>query len=310
MHVLNSLMPIFLIIVLGKLLCRTGFFSDSLVKGLNQLSYWVALPALLFSEISSAVFDASQVRRITVLLIVATLIIFMIGYLVARLLRLPHYALGAFVQGCGRGNNAFVGLPVIIYALSGTLPNVKAIATVALGPAIIFYNFSSIVILLAHGEKQHKGAAAVGVFIKQLLLNPMVIACIAGQLVNSAGITLPLMFTSTFAALGQSALPLALLCNGASLTFEKAPAVASPTLIASLIKVFALPAIGFLLGRLWGVSGTEMEILLIYLACPTASASYILADMFGSDAQLAGRIIVVSTLLSAISLSLIVAFGG
>jgi predicted permease len=51
----------------------------------------------------------------------------------------------------------------------------------------------------------------------------------------------------------------------------------------------------------------EMKILLIYLACPTATASYVLADMFGSDAPLAGRIIVISTLLSAISLSIVVA---
>jgi len=307
MYVLNSLMPVFLIIVLGKLLCRTGFFSDSLVKGLNQLTYWVALPVLLFSEISSAVFDAGEVRRITLLLIAATLIALLLGYLTARMLRLPHRSLGAFVRGCGRANNAFVGLPIIIYALAGTSPNVKALATVALGPAIIFYNFSSIIILLSHGERQHKGVAAVGVFLKQLLLNPMIIACVAGLLINSAGFTLPQMISRTAAALGQSALPLALLCIGSSLTFEKTPAAASPALIASLIKVFVLPAIGLLLGRIWGVSGTELKILLIYLACPTASASYVLADMFGSDAPLAGRIIVISTLLSTISLSLVVA---
>jgi len=307
MYVLNSLMPVFLIIVLGKLLCRTRFFSDSLVKSLNQLTYWIALPALLFSEISSAVFDAGEVRRITLLLIGSTLIAFLLGYLAARLLRLPHRALGAFVQGCGRANNAFIGLPVIIYALSGTFPDVKTLATVALGPAIIFYNFSSIVILLVHGEQQPKGMAAVGIFLKQLLLNPMIIACVAGLLINSTGITLPLMFARTFAALGQSALPLALLCIGSSLTFEKTPAAASPALIASLIKVFILPAIGYLLGRLWNISEMEMKILLIYLACPTATASYVLADMFGSDAPLAGRIIVVSTLLSAISLSIVVA---
>jgi predicted permease len=300
-------MPVFLIIVLGKLLCRTGFFSESLVKGLNQLTYWVALPALLFSEISSAVFDSGEVGRITLLLIISTLIAFLLGYSAALLLRLPHRALGAFVQGCGRANNAFIGLPVIIYALSGTFPDVKTLATVALGPAIIFYNFSSITILLIHGERKHKGTAAVGIFLKQLLLNPMIIACVAGLLINRTGMAVPLMFARTFAALGQAALPLALLCIGSSLTFEKTPAAAPSALIASMIKVFVLPALGFLFGRLWAISEMEMKILLIYLACPTATASYVLADMFGSDAPLAGRIIVVSTLLSAISLSIVVA---
>ena len=307
MYVLNSLMPVFFIIALGKLLCRTGFFSESLVKSLNQLTYWIALPALLFAEISGAVFDSSEVSRITLLLVACTLISFLLGYLAARLMRLPHRSLGAFVQGCGRANNAFIGLPVILYALSAVFPDVKPLATVALGPAIVFYNFSSIIILLVHGERQQKGAAAVGVFLKQLLLNPMIIACVAGLAINAAGIALPLMISRTFAALGQSALPLALLCIGSSLTFEKTPAAASPALIASLIKVFVQPAFGFLLGRMWEISEVEMKILLIYLACPTATASYVLADMFGSDAPLAGRIIVVSTLLSALSLSIVVA---
>lgn len=307
MHVLNSLMPVFLIIALGKILCRTGFFSDGLVKSLNRLTYWIGLPALLFSEISGAVFDSGEVGRITLILILATLIAFAAGYAFALLLRLPHRSLGAFVQGCGRANNAFIGLPVIIYALSADFPNVKTLATVALGPAIIFYNFCSIVILLIHGERQHKGAAAVGAFLKQLLLNPMVIACAAGLLINASGTDVPLMFSRTFAALGQAALPLALLCIGSSLTFEKSPAAVAPAVLASVIKVFLLPAAGYALARLWNVSGMEMKILLIYLACPTATASYVLADMFGSDAPLAGRIVVISTLLSAVSLSIVIA---
>ena len=54
----------------------------------------------------------------------------------------------------------------------------------------------------------------------------------------------------------------------------------------------------------------ERQILLIYLACPTAVASYVMADIFNSDRDLAAHIIVISTLLSAVSLSIIVAFGG
>lgn len=307
MHVLNSLMPVFLIIVLGKLLCRTGFLKDGTVKSLTQLTYWVGLPALLFSEISGAVFNNSEVGRITLLLIISTLAAFGVGYLIARLVKLPHRALGAFVQGCGRANNAFIGLPVIVYALAADFPDVKTLATVALGPSIIFYNISSIAILLLHGEKQHKGPAAAIVFLKQLLLNPMVLACIAGIIVNRTAVPVPIMFARTFAALGQAALPLALLSIGASLTFEKSPAAAAPAVIASLVKVFVLPLIGLLLGQFWHVSELEMKILLIFLACPTATATYVLADMFGSDAPLAGRIIVISTLLSAISLSIVVA---
>jgi predicted permease len=306
MHVLNSLMPVFLIVALGKLLCRSSFFTPDLVKDLNRITYWIALPALLFAEISSAEFDGGEVGRITLLLIVCTLGSFLVGGIAARVLRLPHRALGAFIQGCGRANNAFIGLPVIVYALSDAFPGVKTIATVALGPAIVFYNVSSIAILLLFGERRPVGAAS-HIFFRQLLLNPMILACLAGLLVNASGTHPPLMVGRTMAALGQAALPLALLCIGSSLTIEKSPAALLPALVASVIKVLIQPLSGLLLGRLWGLSALELSVLLIYLACPTATASYVLAERFGSDAALASRIIVISTLLSILSLSLAVA---
>ncbi|MFA6174001.1 MAG: AEC family transporter [Kiritimatiellales bacterium] len=310
MHVLNSLLPVFFIIALGKLLCRTGFFSADLSRNLNRLTYWVALPALLLDKVTSASFDSGDVTRMSALLIAATLGSVLAGYLAALILRLKPRSTGAFVQGAARSNNAFIGLPVILYAM-GSIPGVEALATVALAPAIVFYNVLSISVLLAHSDrKQQSRIQTIRLFIKQLLSNPLLISCAAGLLLNFYGIRFPTAIQQALSALGGASLALALLSIGSSLSFRGIGNGLFYSLTASGIKVFVQPLIGLGLALLWNLPSAERQILLIYLACPTAVVSYVLADIFDSDKELAAHIIVVSTLLSAVSLSIIVAFGG
>ena len=311
MHLLNSLLPVFLIIALGKILCRTGFFSDGLAKSLNRLTYWIALPALLIDKISNATFNFGDAAKTSLLLILATLGSALVGYVAAFALRLNRRSTGAFVQGAMRSNNAFIGLPVIIYALNGSRPDIAAQATVVLASSILFYNVFSVFILLAHGDRQKQsyGTAAVQ-FVKQLLLNPLLIACTIGLFLNGLKISLPGAIQSTLTALGNTALALALLSIGAGLSFKGIWKGLASSVTASGIKVFIQPLIGLGLAVLWNLPPAERQILQIYLACPTAVASYVMADIFNSDRELAAHIIVISTLLSALSLSIIVAFGG
>jgi hypothetical protein len=310
MYVLNSLLPVFLIIALGNLLCHTGFFSDSLAKGLNRLTYWVALPALLLDKVTNASFDSGDVSRISLLLILATIGSVLAGYLAAFILRLNQRSTGAFIQGAARSNNAFIGLPVILYSMSGLSPDIETLATVALAPAIVFYNVLSVSVLLAHSDRKGRSAgAAVRLFFKQLLTNPLLIACVTGLLFNFYGLHFPEAIQRSLSALGSAALALALLSIGASLSFSGLSNGLSRSIAAGGIKVFIQPLIGLGLALLWKLPPDERQILLIYLACPTAVASYVLADIFDSDRELAAHIVVVSTLLSAVSLSIIIAFG-
>lgn len=311
MHLFNSLVPIFLIIALGKAISRAPFFSRDFGRNLNRLTYWIALPALLLDKITSATFSAEEVSRISLLLILATLGALALSYLAARLLRIERRALGAFVQGSTRANNAFVGLPVILYSMGGISPHIEALATVALAPAIVFYNILSVSVLLAHGDRKSRPPAeAAALFIRQLLSNPLLVSCALGLLFNMLGWRYPLFIQRSLSALGGAALALALLSIGASLSFQGISNQWARSTTAASINVFAQPLIGFGLALLWGLPTVERQILLIYLACPAAVASYVLADIFGSDRDLAAHIIVVSTLLSALSLSLVLALGG
>ncbi len=310
MHVFNSLLPVFLLIALGKIL-REKHFSSNLFNDLNQITYWLALPSLLIIKISQATFAGAAALRVAGIVLVATFIGIAISYFAAKLLHLSSHAKGAFIQGCGRANNAFIGLPVILYALAEAHPEIEAIATLSLAPTIIFYNIFSVVVLISHSEGKPGGRETAQLFAKQLASNPLIIACVIGLILQLIGFHLPVVAARTLGALGQIALPLALLSVGASINFAQLRGTAKTSVIAASIKVFVFPLIGLLVALCWpGVTAPERAAALIYLACPTAVASYILADVFGSDKEMAGRIIVISTLLSAISLSLVIAFGG
>jgi len=207
MHVFNSLMPVFLLIALGRVLRQKRFSSD-LFADLNQLTYWIALPALLFVKISQASFGGAAAMRVAGIVLTSTLIGIVLSYLAAHLLRLSSHAKGAFIQGCGRANNAFVGLPVILYALAESHPEIEAAATLSLVPTIIFYNIFSVVVLISHSEQKPAGRETARLFAKQLASNPLIIACVLGLIVQLSGLSLPLIATRTLGALGQIALPL------------------------------------------------------------------------------------------------------
>jgi len=66
------------------------------------------------------------------------------------------------------------------------------------------------------------------------------------------------------------------------------------------------PLVGLLVASLLGLGAGETRIALILLACPTAVASYIMADQLGAAGQLAATIVVLSTVLSMLSLGLVV----
>jgi hypothetical protein len=121
------------------------------------------------------------------------------------------------------------------------------------------------------------------------------------------GLRLPGWLLQSVAILGQMALPLALLCIGGTLVVMPLRGKRTPAFTASVLKVALLPLLGWPLGRWIGLSLDELRITLLFLACPTAAASFTLAGKLGGDEALAASCVVVSTALSILSISAVLA---
>lgn len=309
MFILNSIAPIFLLIALGKVLQRTGFLPEIFFKSLNRFVFWFALPALLISSISSAELEFATISKIVALFTLGTFCALGFAWGVSKLLKLPSPSTGSFIQGSFRSNGAFIGLPVIIYALGTLNPEAEVLGTIVLAPVVVLFNILGVIVLLHYGPKKRGVGASVSTFFLQMFKNPLILACLIGIGLNVLQWELPLFFSRSLSALGRAALPLILMSIGASLKVEKLRGAASPSLIASLIKTVVAPAFGFLLAGLFDLTMTERMIAIFYLGAPAAGMSYVMADVMGNDATLAGRIVALSTLLSAITLPILIAIG-
>ncbi len=315
MHIFNTLAPVFLIIAAGAVLRRKGFFSGTFVVELNRLVYWVGLPCLLFYKVATATYDFAAAGKTFSVVAAGMVACIAAGYISALLMRTGTANVGAFVQGGFRGNLVFVGLPVIIYSFSQSggfdVAGMEATAVLVLALMIPVYNIIGVIILLVSQhriDRSHRQAssAVLGKILGQIITNPLVIACVGGIVYSAVFSQLPTVVSRFCSAVGQIALPLALLSIGATLVQAKIGSEFRLAVTASVIKLAVAPAAGLLAAKLFGLGAGETRIALILLACPTAVASYIMADQLGAGGRLAATIVVLSTVLSMLSLGVVV----
>ncbi len=306
--ILDILAPIFLVIALGWLLTRSGFLSSQALVQVNRLAYWVALPALLVHRIAQASPDVDAVAGLLLVGGGATVLAILVALVVAALMGMPPQSRGTFAQGVYRGNLTFIGLPIILYAFAGpdmSSASAEASALLAFGPMVVLYNVLAVLVLLLPGGTGHGNALRDAV--RGLLTNPILIACLIGLMMSLSGLSFPTLADRSLEVVGQMALPLALLCIGGTLHTSRIRGRLAWVITGAVMKVSVVPAIGFLLALWLGLSAEHTRIALILLACPTATASYILVKQLQGDEALASGIVVVSNLLAVPAMVVVLA---
>ena len=302
MVVLESLVPVLLLIGFGRALSACGFFAEGFFRELNKLTYFWGLPSLLVYKVAEIDLTTEAGLGIlwTLLIVIGTTIA--LAYLLVPILRIPRESIGAFVQGCYRGNLAFVGFPVIYFALGQEGLDLGMFSS---GICILVYNVSGVTLLIAHAENsQDRPLRAIW---RHGVRNPLILACAIGFGLKLAGVTIPAMLGNTLEALGQIALPLALIGLGSGLKLSELKGRVSLSVVASLVNVAFSPLLGYFVARWLGLDPLSLKVAVIFLACPTAVFSYVLAEMLGNDGVMARNIVILSTVLSIVSLSVAVA---
>jgi predicted permease len=309
LNVLSIVLPAFLVILLGVVLTRARFMSAALITELNRLTYYVGLPAYLFVSIAEASFGGGRAVVIFGVMAAATFLTLAVGYVIAKMRRVSAESIGSFLHASIRGNLAYIGLPVVSLAIAahggpgaGAL---RQVALLAMAPLVVITNTLGVLLLLVgHGKP---GAAMARTIVWQLVTNPLLLASGIGVAFAATGLLLPLWLYQSVAIVGQMALPLALLCIGGTLIVMPLHGKKANAFAASLLKVAVTPLLAWPLARWIGLTPEETRIALLFLATPTAAASFTLAGKLGGDEALAASSVVISTLLSILSLSAVLA---
>jgi predicted permease len=294
--ILNIVLPVFAVIALGAFLKRIGLIDSTFLQQTNRLVYYVCLPLLLFYEIGRADFLANFNGRLVLGSILAVTITFLASYAYTAMRSYPPAARGVFSQGAFRGNIAYVGLAIVFNALgqSGLTR-----AGILMGFLVPFLNLYAILALLW----PHRGSSEEGgpFLLRQIALNPLILASFAGIAWSFLAIPTPLLLERSLRIATGMTLPLALLAIGGGFSFERLRGDLFTAALAAGAKLVWMPilAAGLLYGL--GVTGTDLEIGVLIAGTPAATANYIMAQQLKGDAELAGTIVMLSTLLSAVT---------
>jgi len=324
--IIDTLAPVFLVVLLGAVLRRAGFLTERFASELNRFVFWVSLPVFLFLSVARSGSAAGSIPAAAVMM-ASTLAIAALAYLGAPLFGIAPRSRGTFCQSVFRSNNAYVGLPVIAFAFSGapaeTQMAVHSLAALSLAPCLVLYNILAVIVLMPNEMGAFDGDRAavaarppVGRILRGIARNPLIIGCLSGAAVLAARSALgippgtpvgPLFLDRTLQQVGSLAGPGALLALGASLTPERIRAAWRPAHAAAFLKLLVCPLFGLVFAKLLHLDGNARLVALIYLTCPTAVASFVMAQQMKGDAAMAGAAVALTTLYSSVALAILLA---
>ena len=124
------------------------------------------------------------------------------------------------------------------------------------------------------------------------------------------GWTLPAVLDKPITHLANMVPPLGFLTLGGILTFSGVRANRKALTFITIVKLLIIPAVMTGIAVALGFRELRLLTILLIFAAPTAMASYPLANALGSDAELAGEAVAVTTAFSLPTVFLFLTFFG
>ncbi|WP_025897430.1 AEC family transporter [Sneathiella glossodoripedis] len=296
-----SIVPIFLLLILGYIFRRKAFPGESFWGNADKVTYWILFPALLFYRTTTAPLGGEIVGSYTFALLGALCACSVFAVLMSRLFKLNNGLSGAIFQGATR-HNTFIAFATadMLFGNEGLL--LAAVATSILVPPTNLFCVTALVSYQGGHEGKLKRR-----LLQEIIRNPLLLAIAAGVTLNLTGVGKLPIIHDLADILSRAALPFALLCVGAGLRIRAMKTEYISLIIASVSKLVIFPAIMVAIIHLTGLTGVAAIILIIYGAVPTASSGYALAKQLGSDSEATAAIITIQTLLSMLTLPVSIA---
>lgn len=297
---ITIVLPVFLVIALGYLLRRLHLFEGDFVQASNRLVFMVFLPILLFYKIGQADFFSFFNGPLVAGSCLVICCGFLLSYGYAHLRGYPPAILGSFSQGSFRGNLAYVGLAICFNAYGDEGLTRAGILMGFLVPVLNLFAILALLLPQQGGPSQNRPN-----WFGQILFNPLIIASFLGLAWSYWQLPLPVILEGALKIISGITLPLALLAIGAGFSLQRLRGDLVLAGLASTIKLVLLPICALLFLTLLGVQGQDLGIGILLAGTPAATATYVMAHQLKGDAELAGSIVMLSTLASAISYTLL-----
>ncbi len=286
-----AVFPLVCLIGIGCFLRFRRLFNDENIVHMNNLCFKVFLPTTLFANIYNSDFSTAFDAKLVLFAIVSTSIVFCVLLLTIPKIERNNKNTAVMIQGIFRSNYMFFGLSVVgsVFGQSGI-----AVASI-LGAFIVpVYNALSVFVLEKYCGKK---PGLKNLFIS-MLKNPLIVASLFSFAFVIIGIKLPLPIVDLIGDVGSISTPFALILIGGGFKLVSTKGFLKQLLISVVGKLLVVPLIFVPIAILLGFTGQALTALLIMFASPTAVSSYTMAQNIGANHELAGQIVVFTTVIS------------
>lgn len=288
---INIIFPIVLIAAVGFTLAKKLGVE---ARPLSRTMLYFFTPALVFSQTYHAKLSSEYVS-IAVFSIVMTIVMVIVSWLLAKVLRYDRLTMSAFMLGVLFVNAGNYGLPLVLFAFGDE----------GLARAAFYFTMSAILVQTLGIFVAARGKANARTALMNTLKLPLVYAVTIGLIFNLARIEMPAPLTKAIDLTSGAAVPTMLVILGLELARAKIEDDRAVIGLATLTKLIVVPLLAFPLAALMGLDGLTRAVCIVEASMPTAVMATIVAVEFDARPKLVTGIVFVSTLGSIVTLTIL-----
>lgn len=294
---LNVLAPTFLIAGAGFLLGRR---FKVVPRTFAQVIFYVFSPCLIFNLIVENQLGSADILRMMAFSAAVAVPVGLSAWLAGRALRLERRLLAAVMLTAIFMNAGNLGLPVTGFAFGETAMAHASLYFIAMS---LLTNTAGIVIAsLGHTSLR---AALLG-----LLKVPTIYALGLALLVGGLNWQIPLPLERTTQLLGDGAIPSMLLLLGLQFNHARWTGQKGALAVTAGSRLLVGPLAAFALSAVFGLQGAARQAGILESAMPSAVLTTVLASEYDAEPAFVSVAVFVTTLLSPLTLTPILAFLG
>lgn len=304
----NTVLPLCFFVLMGILLRKKKVFTPEFFSEVDVFVFKIALPCMVFIDVLEC--DVSQLTDFgligfSVIGVTATVALL---FVTVPLIVKDKRRSGAVIQGIYRSNFAVLGV-----SLAGGIAGdagLSAMAVVMPFAIVLFNGFAVLTLSVFAPDEEKKAPAEIAkTIVLNVIKNPLIIATVFALFFilvrETLSFELPTLVTGIAQRLSDTVYAMALISLGASMTPESfGDGKLKIAVTASVIKTVVLPTVAVTVAALLGFTGARICVVFVLFGAPSAISSYIMAKNMKSDAELAGQILLISTVMSLFTIFL------
>ncbi len=293
----NNLLPVLLCAATGFVLGRT-LHPD--IKTTSRLAFYIFSPCLVFVSLERVEITGGELGQLVAFTFAMSCIIGALAYLVGLSLKANRHLIASLVVASMFVNSGNYGLAATKFAFGED----------ALARALVCFVFGTVVVYTLGVLIASMGKFPAGQALRRMLRVPAIYGLVAAGLVRQMDWEIPLFVDRSVTMLGDASIPLMLVLLGLQIAETRSWPRNRMGLIAAsaFLQLVGSPLIGLFLARWMGLTGASLQAAVLQASMPAAVVTTVLAVEYDLDRTLVSGVVVITTILSPLTLTPLIAY--